>query len=138
MGGTVDYIDCPHCNTVEGAINEFNYKSGEEFIHCPHCGYHRRFYITNWDKKEDTEMLVDGEPTEAPWTPEYEIFECREPFGAFDVRYIDGNGECGSFIEKENEEEFMDQIEDLIAEGLIESAMISKYVDGEIIKKQIK
>lgn len=138
MGSVVDYMMCPNCNTEEGAVVDFNYKTGEEFIHCPNCGYHRRFYITNWDKKEDEEMLVDGESTETPWTPEYEIFECKEPFGAFDVRYIEGVGECGSFIEKENEEEFMEQVQDLIEQGVVESATISKYVDGQIIKTKIK
>ena len=130
MGSVIDYMMCPHCNTEDGAVVDFNYKSGEEFIHCPNCGYHRRFYITNWDKKEET---AEGE-----WTPDYEIFECKEPYGAFDVRYVEGIGECGSFIEKENEEEFMDQVQELIEQGVVESAWISKYTNGEIIKTQIK
>ena len=128
-------MNCPHCNTEDGAIVDFNYRSGEEFIHCPHCGYHRRFYITNWDAKEDPEMLVDEDPTEKIWTPEYEIFECKEPLGAFDVRYKEGFGECGTFHEEGNEEEFLDEIEKYRDE--IESATISKLIDGQIVLKQI-
>ena len=117
MGTISDVLACIVCNSE--AITEFNYKTGEEFVHCKECGYHRRFYITNW-----SEQGSEG------WTPEYEIFECKEPFGAFEVRYKNGMGECGSFIEKENEEEFMDQVEELIDE--IESATIKKYVDGKL------
>ena len=115
MAEVIDEIDCVVCNS--NAIHEFNYKTGEEFIHCKECGYHRRMYITNWDEQ--------GSPN---WSAEYEIFECKEPFGAFEVRYKNGLGECGTFIEKENEEEFLDQVDTLKDE--IESATIKKYVGG--------
>lgn len=120
-------IKCVVCGN-EKAICNNNYRTQEEFIHCTDCGYHRRMYITNWDKR--AEASADN-----LWVPEYEIFECSKPFGAFDVRYVDGTGECGTFIEKENEEEFLDQVETL--RDMIESATISKFVDGEIVLTKV-
>lgn len=122
MEKITDKLNCVVCSSE--AMSEFNHSTGEEFVHCTHCGYHRRFYITNWALKAES-------TPEKPWVPQYEIFQCTEPFGAFDVRYKDGNGECGTFIEKENEEEFLDQVDGLLEE--IESATISKYVDGKIV-----
>lgn len=124
MGSVTEQMTCPHCNTEDGAMVDFNYKSGEECIHCLHCGYHRRFYITNFDQKDNEN-----------WTPEYEIFECKEPLGAFDVRYKEGFGECGTLHEEGNEDELMAEIEKYRDE--IESATISKLVDGQIVVKQL-
>ena len=43
MGSVIDYNkDCPRCKQ-ENCIYEFWYKTGEEFFHCPDCGYHREF-----------------------------------------------------------------------------------------------
>lgn len=130
MGSIVETIDCPFCRSENGAIVDYNYKTGEEFIHCPHCGYHRRFYITNINQKPD---LVDDAATmsDEQWLPEYEIFECSEPYGAFEVQYKEGYNEIGSFTEPENEEEFLLQVEDLIDE--IRVAKISKFVDDKIV-----
>lgn len=129
MSSVTEYITCPLCNTEEGAVSEFNHKSGDECIHCPNCGYHRRFYISNWADK-DLEY-----PEGESWLPKYDIFECLEPYGAFEVRYVEGFGECGTFLEAENEEEFLDQVDKL--KDTIESATISKLVDGKIIKTQV-
>lgn len=126
MAKVTDKLSCVVCGNE--AMSEFNHSTGEEFVHCTQCGYHRRFYITNWFAKSES-------TPEKPWVPEYEIFECKEPFGSFDVRYKDGNGECGTFIEKENEEEFLDQVEELL--DLIESATISKLVDGKIVVTKV-
>ena len=126
MSKVTGTVDCVVCGSE--AMTEQDSNSQSEFVHCTHCGYHRRLFITNWaDKESSTE--------ENPWQPEFEIFECSEPFGAFDVRYKEGFGECGTFIEKENEEEFLDQVDDLISE--IESATISKFVDGKIVVTKV-
>ena len=39
MGSVVEHIDCPECKCKE-ATNDYYYKSGEEYVNCPQCGYH--------------------------------------------------------------------------------------------------
>jgi len=38
MGSVVEHIECPECKCEE-ATNDYYYKSGEEYINCPQCGY---------------------------------------------------------------------------------------------------
>jgi Zn ribbon nucleic-acid-binding protein len=86
MSSHLDYIKCPHCGH-EDALCDIN-SNAEEMIHCRHCGYHRRFFIANMEDhgKED-------------WMPQYEIYECSDPYGAYYrgeialatvTRYVDG------------------------------------------------
>lgn len=120
------YVTCPHCNTQDGAIASHNYQTNEESIGCKHCGYHRMMYISNWDEK------VEGDMT---WLPKVETHELSNPLGAYEVRYKSGHGEWGSFFEDCNEQEFLDEVAKYVDE--IESAMISKYVNGEVIRTKI-
>lgn len=36
MGSVIDYQECPNCK-MEAAM-DFYYKTGEEYMNCPHCG----------------------------------------------------------------------------------------------------
>ena len=49
MGSVIDYIECPNCK--QEAYSDFYYKTGEEYINCRSCGYHRSATIVNRDKK---------------------------------------------------------------------------------------
>ena len=103
MGSIIDYIDCPKCGNE--AYLEFNYKSGEEFITCKHCGYQREFYIEN-NPDEPQESVVDIELVN------YQIKEFGG-LGAFKMQRIGSVGfECGSFLEDYNSaEDFLRYVE---------------------------
>jgi len=48
MGSVIDYNDCPRCGEPN-CVYEFYYKTGEEFIFCPDCGYEKIIQIINRD-----------------------------------------------------------------------------------------
>ena len=49
MGSVLDFIECPNCK--HEASDDFYYKTGEEYVNCGNCGYHRSATIVNRDKK---------------------------------------------------------------------------------------
>ena len=124
MDTTVTQIDCPHCNANDGATMTNNIVG--ETIGCKHCGYYRSMGITN---------LADRAEDNLNWKPEFDIHELKNPLGAFEVRYKNGTGEWGSFFEDCNEQELLDEVQKYKDE--IESAVISKYVNGSHITKTI-
>jgi uncharacterized Zn finger protein len=36
MGSVLDYIECPNCKLE--AMDDFYYKTGEEYVNCGNCG----------------------------------------------------------------------------------------------------
>jgi uncharacterized Zn finger protein len=69
MGSVSDNIECWNCKNE--AHVEYYYKTGEEYINCPHCGYYYSATIISRDKRLD-------QLTEDDW----EIEECKEPYGS--------------------------------------------------------
>jgi hypothetical protein len=120
MSSHLDYIKCPHCGH-EDALCDIN-SNAEEMIHCRHCGYHRRFFIANMEDhgKED-------------WMPQYEIYECSDPYGAYYVQYHDGPGEGGTLVDVDSYKQLLDQIE--MYRGEIALATVTRYVDGAITEE---
>ena len=91
MGSVIDYIECPNCK--HEASDDFYYKTGEEYINCGNCGYHRSATIVNRDKKL-------SELTEDDWKVE----ELKTPYGAYRLKvYHSIATQCGSL---ENEEQY--------------------------------
>lgn len=124
MGSVIDYISCPDCGTE--AYNEFNYKTGEEYISCNACGYFRRFYITNLE--EQGKPQLEG----LPWLPEFKIEETHG-CGAYKLKPKGFIGyECGSFTQPESEWEFISLVE--ARKDEIEHAEYTTFVDGVLNK----
>lgn len=48
MGSVMSEIECPCCKSE--AHLDFYYKTGEEYIHCTHCGYRRSLEIIDRTK----------------------------------------------------------------------------------------
>ena len=120
MGSVIDYIECPKCGGE--AYDEFYYKSGEEFLVCPHCGYNRKFFITNWDDKEK-----EGEE----WMPKFDLEEFGG-IGAYRLRQKGAVGhELGSFTDERGVEEFIKLVED--NKEKIEHAEYTHLVDGKMV-----
>ena len=76
MGSVIDYFDCPNCGNE--AFSDFYYKTGEEYVNCNHCGYHRSSIIITRDKPLN-------ELTDDDWLHR----ECLNPYGAFRYKVVD-------------------------------------------------
>ena len=115
MASVLNYIECPNCK--HEASDDFYYKTGEEYINCGNCGYHRSATIINRDKKL-------SELTEEDW----EIKELKDPYGAYRLKVYHGVAtQCGSLENKEQYNEFKSQLE-----GDVEFCSVSRFVNGEI------
>lgn len=114
MGSVVDYIQCPDCG--EEAHSEFWYKTGEETIMCLHCGYSRKFLITNLEDR-----------TNDDWTPKFELEE-NHGCGSYKVRQKGQlHYECGAFVNEEGPKEFIRLVRE--RENDIEHAEYTTFVN---------
>ncbi len=114
----IDYIDCLRCGNE--AYQEFDTSSGEESIMCPHCGYNRKFFITNKEAMNTPN-----------WLPMFDIQESGG-FGAYKVRHKDSVGhEIGSFTEPASEQEFIRLIEE--NKDQVEHAEYTAFMNGELV-----
>lgn len=117
MGSVLDFIECPNCK--HEASDDFYYKTGEEYVNCGNCGYHRSATIVNRDKKL-------SELTEEDWKVE----ELKNPYGAYRLKvYHSVATQCGSLENEEQYNEFKLQLEGDVE---IEFCSVSRFVDGEI------
>ena len=119
MASVLDYIECPNCK--QEATDDFYYKTGEEYVNCGSCGYHRSATIINRDKKL-------SELTETDWKVE----ELTNPYGAFRYKMAGAVGTiCGSLATAEDANKFRIEMK-LEYQSHVEFAQISRLVDGEI------
>ena len=117
MGSVIDYIECPNCK--QEAFSDFYYKTGEEYVNCNSCGYHRSVTIINRNKKL-------SELTEQDW----EVTELKNPFGAYKLKvYHSPARQCGSL---ENEDQYNELKQSIQEDVEIEFCSVSRFVDGEI------
>ena len=122
MGSVIDYIECPNCK--HEASDDFYYKTGEEYINCNNCGYHRSATIVNRDKKL-------SELTEDDWKVE----ELKTPYGAYRLKvYHSVATQCGSL---ENEEQFNELKKTIEDDMEVEFCSVSKFINGEIVTEMI-
>ena len=120
MGSVIDYIECPNCKTE--AMSDFYYKTGEEYINCNNCGYHRSATIINRDKNLN-------ELTESDWN----IEELKNPFGAYRLKvYHSVSTQCGSL---ENEEQYNELKKNIEADVEIEYCSVSRFIDNKIVEE---
>ena len=122
MGSVLDYIECPNCKSE--ASSDFYYKTGEEYINCGNCGYHRSATIVNRDKKL-------SELTEQDWKVE----ELKNPYGAYRLKgYNSIATQCGSLANEEQYNELKKTIEN---DTQVEFCNVSRLIDGEIVTEII-
>ena len=120
MGSVIDYIECPNCKTE--AMSDFYYKTGEEYINCSNCGYHRSATIINRDKNLN-------ELTDSDWN----IEELKNPFGAYRLKvYHSVSTQCGSL---ENEEQYNELKKNIEADVEIEYCSVSRFIDNKIVEE---
>tara|TARA_R110002126_G_scaffold221527_1_gene366724 strand:+ start:412 stop:879 length:468 start_codon:yes stop_codon:yes gene_type:complete len=122
MGSVIDYIECPNCK--QEAWMDFYYKTGEEYVSCNNCGYHKSIIIVNRDKKL-------SELTQGDW----KIDELKNPYGAYRLKLHHNIGtQCGSL---ENEEQYNNFKTANEVDVEIEYCTVSRLIDGEIVTEII-
>lgn len=120
MGSVIDYIECPNCK--HEASDDFYYKTGEEYINCNNCGYHRSATIINRDKNLN-------ELTDSDWN----IEELKNPYGAYRLKvYHSVAAQCGSL---ENEEQYNELKKNIEADVEIEYCSVSRFIDNKIVEE---
>lgn len=123
MGSVLDYIECPNCK--HEASDDFYYKTGEEYVNCGNCGYHRSATIINRDKKL-------SELTEEDW----KIYELKNPYGAYRIQVFNRfSTQCGSL---ENEEQYNELKKTIEEDVQVEFCSVSRLIDGHIVEQMIK
>ena len=117
MGSIIDDIECPNC--AHDAYSDFYYKTGEEYLNCNNCGYHRSATIVNRNKKL-------SELTEDDW----ENKELKNPYGAYKIKYYDELGYvCGSLETEDEYEQLLRYIND---NTNVEFSSFSRFIDDKI------
>ena len=117
MGSVLEFIECPYCG--QEASLDFYYKTGEEYIFCQNCGYHRSATIINREKPLNELTAFD-----------WKIKENKNPFGAYMVSAHGNVGyHCGSLA---SEQEYNDLKVDMLKDPDIDYLSISRFIDGEI------
>ncbi len=118
MGSFTDTIECPQCSGE--AWIEMYYKTGEEVIGCPDCGYSKQFVIVNKETKSSV--------GEFEWVPDFKLEEITGT-GAYKLREKDSKFyEHGSFNENLNEALFIQMVEE--QKHLLAFAEYRIYKDG--------
>jgi Zn ribbon nucleic-acid-binding protein len=136
MGSVIDFIECPRCKR-EDCFDDYYYKTGEEYISCPDCGYNRSSFIKRDDEgnmlkiDEDKDFAIDNVVREETLL--------EEPYCAFMIRYEDGVGSGGAIPTKEEYDIFVSDIVSITnqPDHKMEEVTISRFVDGEIKKETI-
>jgi len=131
MGSVIDNIECPNCK--HEAFSDFYYKTGEEYVGCNNCGYHRSAFY----KRDDNGKLVtkDGSDDYKFENLIMEFSELKDPYGAYRIKVYHNSGfQCGSFLNKEEYDYFYSEI---FKDVEIEFCSVSMLTNGEIVTEVI-
>ena len=122
MASVLDYIECPNCK--HEASNDFYYKTGEEYINCGNCGYHRSATIVNREKRLD--LLTEND---------WKIIELKKPYGAYRIKlYQSVATQCGSLKNKKQYNHLKSTIKDDVE---IEFCTVSRFIRGKIVEELV-
>jgi Zn ribbon nucleic-acid-binding protein len=117
MGSVLDYIECPNCKLE--AMDDFYYKTGEEYVNCGNCGYHYSATIKNREKRLD--LLTDKD---------WKITELKKPYGSYRIKSYDGVGYLGGSLS--NKKEFIELKTNCETDTNIETLTVSRFLNGKI------
>lgn len=132
MGSVLSNIECPTCKSEE-CYNDYHYKTGEEVINCPECGYHYSYFY----KRDDNGNYLKKDNTKG-----YEFSnlileenEIKHPFCVYKIKFKDNVREVCLL---ETEKDYLEFCENLktFDMGAIKSVAISRFTDG-VIKKEV-
>lgn len=119
MGSVISDIECPNCKRE--AFEDFYYKSGEEYIFCENCGYHKSVTIINRNK-----LLTDLK--EDDW----KFSEVKSPFAAFKIKSSESvSMTCGSLATEIEFEQLKESVKPNI--NTLEVFSISRMIGDDIV-----
>jgi transcription elongation factor Elf1 len=134
MGSVIDYIECPRCE--QEAFSDYYYKTGEEYINCNSCGYHYSFVIKR--DEEGNMIKIDESKDFAFDNVVREEKQIKDPYGAYSIEVENGVRSCGTLDTEEDYDKFVSDIVSFTnQEHNIEQAIVSRLIDGNIIKEII-
>lgn len=131
MGSVIDNIECPNCK--QEAFVDFYYKTGEEYIGCNNCGYHRSAFY----KRDENGKFITKDGTNIYKFENLimDISELKNPYGAYRIKtYHSPATQCGSFENEEQYNEFKKSITDDVE---IEYATVSRFINEEIVVETV-
>ena len=135
MGSVQQQIDCPNCKNE--AFEDFNYKTGEEYMSCSSCGYHKSFY---YERDDSGKFVLIDETKEA----DFGNFKIKEviidkPFGSYSIEKSNRFRQVGSFETEQEYEGFKITIKEMLQKDKSEIAevKVSRFIDGEIKVEEI-
>lgn len=128
MGSVMDYMDCPNCGNE--AFSDFYYKTGEEYVFCNHCGYHRSATL----RRDDDGKLItrDGTLNYEFDNLIMEYNEMEKPYCAYRLKMLSGVGaSCGYCGDEDGFNSVKESVEQM--EG-VEVFSYSRLIDGQILE----
>ena len=131
MGSVIDNIECPNCK--QEAFVDFYYKTGEEYIGCNNCGYHRSAFY----KRDENGKFITKDGTNIYKFENLimDISELKNPYGSYRIKtYHSPATQCGSFENEEQYNEFKKSITDDVK---IEYATVSRFINEEIVVETV-
>jgi predicted nucleic-acid-binding Zn-ribbon protein len=136
MGSVISNVNCPRCGSEE-CFEDFYYKTGEIFSSCPDCGYHRSSFY----KRDDNGKLIKLDESKGFEFDNLVIDQkyCPEPYGAYKLRIVgELGGVSGTLITKEDYDGLVQEVDQLQkTENSVEFFVVSRFVDGKIVKEEI-
>lgn len=136
MGSVMNYIDCPRCKS-ESCFEDFYYKSNEIYVSCSDCGYYRS---VTW-KRDDEGNLVKKDQSKGIEFDNLisEEIHYPEPFGSYRIKMIGDLGSMGGTLVTQEDCDNIIRETALIhsTEKSIDSFVISRYIDGQIVVEVI-
>lgn len=136
MGSVIDYsAKCPRCNQ-ENAVDDYYYKTGEEYLRCTDCGY---LYIFRWKRDENGKLILKDESLGDIFSNLVsEEIHLEAPHSCFEIFYTDNSGQCGSLETESDYQKFVSGIASLTnQEHNIKKAVVSRLENGKIIKETL-
>lgn len=127
-------IECPNCK--KDAWHDYYYKTGEEYIHCNHCGYYyHNIYRRGDDGKYST---LDGSDNYSFDNLIMDEEELRNPYAAFRIEINTSEKSSGFKVGTIENEEHLEFMKDLVMknENYL-NLVLSKYIDGEFKEETI-
>ena len=122
------YMKCPRCKE-DGCNNEHNYKTGEYYLQCMHCGYHNSFRY----ERDDEGEYIKKDPLKDSSFDNFkgEEFEVKEPFGSYKYIFKDGPSFHGTIADITEYDSRLADFKTMEKDD-IASFSISRLIDGKI------
>ena len=127
-------IECPNCK--QEAWHDFYYKTGEDNIHCNHCGY----YYHNIYRRDDKGDLItlDGSDNYSFNNLIMDEEEVKNPYAAYRIEINTGEKSPGFKVGTIENEEHLEFMKDLVMKTEnYSSLIISRFIDGKIKQETI-